>query len=300
MSQAELIPTSSPTLSPVVHLHSGRPATTSLDVARYFGKRHDHVLRDIDELLSQLPENSLQPNFGETFQAQETPIGRKQTRMFTIYRDGFMLLVMGYNGKKALAMKLAYINAFNRMEEALAEKAALPPEDAPITPADQSVLQAIVRARVEAIPADKRGKGLYPQIWSRFNNHFRLGSYKQLPQCRMADAVTYLTQMDVRAKSLPAAAPTRPHVPGAEERYLRFLEHLEETRKMISEHAGALSYEAAQLLPRERLLREGQFANACGILAHWITEEITSPLPRGRGGLLRGDNDSPLRLMMLL
>lgn len=295
MSQAELIPTSSPTFSPVVHLHSGRPATTSLDVARYFGKRHDNVLRDVDELLSQLPENSLQLNFEETFQAQETPIGRKQTRMFTIYRDGFMLLVMGYNGKKALAMKLAYIDAFNRMEAALAEKAALPPEDAPITPADQSVLQAIVRARVEAIPADQRGKGLYPQIWSRFNNHFRLGSYKQLPQCRMADAVTYLTQMDVRAKALPAAAPTRPRAAGDEERYLRFLERLEKTRRLINEHSSELCLEAARLLPKE-LLQKKQFGNALGWLIRWIMEEITSPTPRG--GLLRDDNDSPLYILM--
>lgn len=292
MSQAELIPTSSPTFSPVVHLHSGRPATTSLDVARYFGKRHDHVLRDIDELLSQLPENSLQPNFGETFQAQETPIGRKQTRMFTIYRDGFMLLVMGYNGKKALAMKLAYIDAFNRMEAALAEKAALPPEDAPITPADQSVLQAIVRAKVEAIPADQRGKGLYPQIWSRFNNHFRLGSYKQLPQCRMADAVTYLINMDVRAKALPPATD--------EERYLRFLERLEERRKLISKNVGELAYEALTLLPMQKIAEKEQVANVCGLLSRWIAEEITSPLPRGRGGLERRDKDSPLWLMMTL
>ena len=297
MSQAELPITESFPLSPSVSLHSGRPATTSLDVARYFGKRHTDVLRDIGNISGNCPEEFSQRNFASAEYLDEQG---KPRPMFTIYRDGFMLLVMGYNGKKALAMKLAYIDAFNRMEAALAEKAALPPEDAPITPADQSVLQAIVRARVEAIPADQRGKGLYPQIWSRFNNHFRLGSYKQLPQCRMADAVTYLTKMDVRAKSLPAAAPTRPHVPGAEERYLRFLEHLEETRKMISEHTGALSYEAAQLLPRERLLQKGQFANACGILANWITQEITSPLPRGRGGLERDDNSSPLRLMMLL
>lgn len=297
MSQAQLPITESFPLSPSVSLHSGRPATTSLDVARYFGKRHTDVLRDIGNISGNCPEEFSQRNFASAEYLDEQG---KPRPMFTIYRDGFMLLVMGYNGKKALAMKLAYINAFNRMEEALAEKAALPPEDAPITPADQSVLQAIVRARVEAIPADQRGKGLYPQIWSRFNNHFRLGSYKQLPQCRMADAVTYLINMDVRAKSLPAAAPMRPHVPGAEERYLRFLEHLEETRKMISEHTGALSYEAAQLLPRERLLQKGQFANACGLLANWITEEITSPLPRGRGGLERDDNSSPLRLMMLL
>ena len=115
MSQATLLP--SEHFSPSVSLYSGRPATTSLEVANFFGKRHDNVLRDVDALLSQLPENSLQLNFEETYQEQETPLGVKQVRMFILYRDGFMLLVMGYTGKKALAMKLAYIEAFNRMEE---------------------------------------------------------------------------------------------------------------------------------------------------------------------------------------
>ena len=219
-----------------------------------------------------------------------------QTRIFSL--RGCHLLAMFARTPVAKDFRKWVLDVLDKYNAE--QQAALPPEDAPITPADQSVLQAIVRAKVEAIPADQRGKGLYPQIWSRFNNHFRLGSYKQLPQCRMADAVTYLTKMDVRAKSLPAAAPTRPHVPGAEERYLRFLGQLEETRKMISEHTGALSYEAAQLLPRERLLQKGQFANAVEMLGRWISEEITSPLPRGRGGLERDDNSSPLKLLMLL
>lgn len=80
--------------------------------------------------------------------------------------------------------------------------------DAPITPADQSTLQAIVKAKVEALPRDRRG-GLYPQIWSRFNNHFRLARYCQLPQSRMSEAITYLTQLDVaeNGRALPASAP---------------------------------------------------------------------------------------------
>ena len=51
--------------------------------------------------------------------------------MYIIKKDGFMLLVMGYTGKKALALKLAYIEAFNRMEAELARRnrPALP--DAP-------------------------------------------------------------------------------------------------------------------------------------------------------------------------
>ncbi|MDY4673133.1 MAG: ORF6C domain-containing protein, partial [Desulfovibrio sp.] len=74
--------------------------------------------------------------------------------------------------------------------------------EAAITPDQQCTLQAIVRARVEGIPAERRSKGLYPQIWSCFNNHFRLGSYKQLPQYRMSEAVAYLTRMEI-APALP-------------------------------------------------------------------------------------------------
>lgn len=85
-----------------------------------------------------------------------------------------------------------------------------------------------------------------------------------------------------------------------EERYQRFMERLEETRQLIAKQVSDLNYEAAQMLPRERLLQEKQFANACGILVRWITEEITSPMPRGRGGLERDDNSTPLRLMMML
>lgn len=95
-------------------------------------------------------------------------------------------------------------------------------------------------------------------------------------------------------------APARSHVAGAEERYLRFLEHLEERRKLISEHVGDLAYEALKLLPIQRIAEKEQVANVCVILSKWIAEEITSPMPRGRDGLERRDKDSPLWLMMTL
>ncbi|MBE6441542.1 MAG: hypothetical protein E7022_04300, partial [Desulfovibrio desulfuricans] len=83
------------------------------------------------------------------------------------------------------------------------QPAALPDS---ITPDQQCTLRALVKARIEAIPEAERPKGLHPQIWSRFNNHFRLARYCQLPQCRMSEAVAYLTQMELTpAKALPAA-----------------------------------------------------------------------------------------------
>lgn len=62
-------------------------------------------------------------NFEETSRTIPGPNNsERQETYFILYRDGFMLLVMGYTGKKALAMKLAYIEAFNRMEEELARQ----------------------------------------------------------------------------------------------------------------------------------------------------------------------------------
>lgn len=104
---------------PSVSLHNGRPATTSLEVASFFGKRHTDVLRDINNLLPNCPEKFSRRNFALASYLDEQA---KNRPMYIIYRDGFMLLVMGYTGKKALAIKLAYIEAFNAMEEELARR----------------------------------------------------------------------------------------------------------------------------------------------------------------------------------
>lgn len=108
---------------PSVSLIDGRPATTSLAIAEHFGKRHDHVIRSIKDLIANCPENFTAPNFGVSEYTDET--GRKLP-MFNVFFDGFILLVMGYTGKKALNMKLAYIAAFNAMREKLEGKKPAP------------------------------------------------------------------------------------------------------------------------------------------------------------------------------
>ena len=115
MSQALLLSDPIPSVS----LHDGRPATTSLEVARFFGKQHQHVIRDITGLTDNCPESFSASNFGRASYLDEQA---KNRPMYIIHRDGFMLLVMGYTGKKALALKLAYIEAFNHMEAEIAKR----------------------------------------------------------------------------------------------------------------------------------------------------------------------------------
>lgn len=184
MSQATLLP--SEPFSPSVSLHSGRPATTSLDVAQFFGKRHDHVMRSVRDLMDNCPEKFTAPNFGVSEYTDET--GRSLP-MFILYRDGFMLLVMGYTGKKALAMKLAYIEAFNRMEEELARQKEAArnitqdivdfPGSLSITPssvADRKPLRALVGswAKLSNAPFDA--------CWNQLKAAFNLANIKELPQ----------------------------------------------------------------------------------------------------------------------
>lgn len=101
MSQSTLISMPSPTVA----LYEDRPATTSLEVAKFFGKRHNDVLRDIRNISDVTPQDFRLRNFAQTSYSNEQ--GAEQP-LFLLFRDGFMLLVMGYTGKKAMQIKITY------------------------------------------------------------------------------------------------------------------------------------------------------------------------------------------------
>lgn len=97
---------------------NGTPMTTSLLVAEAFGKKHCHVLRDIENL--DCSDEFTESNFGCCMKTRELANGvKKQDRYYNITRDGFTFLAMGYTGKKAAEFKEKYIAAFNAMEQKL-------------------------------------------------------------------------------------------------------------------------------------------------------------------------------------
>jgi Rha family phage regulatory protein len=105
-----------------VTTHNQRVVTTSMWVAKVFGKSHKNVLRDIQKLLDHrlkseaMIDNFLHRHF-QPMMYQDTAgkgASREQSG-FYMDKDGFTLLVMGYSGPKALLFKVAYINQFNDM-----------------------------------------------------------------------------------------------------------------------------------------------------------------------------------------
>lgn len=105
-------------LLPMITERDGIPVTTSRAVAEQFGKQHKNVIRDIETLVSQLKIEPATANFAELnfIQIDQPDAQGKPRPAYLLTRDGFTLLAMGFTGAKAVQFKVAYINAFNRME----------------------------------------------------------------------------------------------------------------------------------------------------------------------------------------
>lgn len=109
----------------VEFLDETRPAVLSTEVALRFQKKHQHILRDIDRIHSQVPKIFFETNFGQSF--REVSTGNGTVRKFPVYlltRDAFSLLVMGFTGSAAVRWKLKYIEVFNSLEAAVLENRA--------------------------------------------------------------------------------------------------------------------------------------------------------------------------------
>lgn len=97
----------------VLTMVNGEVTTTTLQVAEVFGKEHKNVLSVINEYLA--VGNQAAKLFTECSYENRG----KQYPMYTMNRDGWSLLVMGFTGSMALQWKLKYIAAFNAMEKEL-------------------------------------------------------------------------------------------------------------------------------------------------------------------------------------
>lgn len=104
-----------------VQINHSEPVTTSEFVAKAFGKAHKHILAKIEEICTQVPDSFGERNFALLEKEVKSNLGNGtyKTNLYELTKDGFMLLVMGFTGKNAMSIKIAYINAFNAIAEKL-------------------------------------------------------------------------------------------------------------------------------------------------------------------------------------
>lgn len=134
----------------VIKSSKGNPVTTSLIVAEVFEKNHKDVLESISNLVA---ENSAAKYFYKSYFNNRG----KQYPMYVMNRDGFSLLVMGFTGEKALKFKIAFIEAFNAMENQL-KYFTLPDFNDPVISA-----RAWADEREKNVIADSRIRQLEPK-----------------------------------------------------------------------------------------------------------------------------------------
>lgn len=103
----------------LVSIENEVPKTTSLVVAKFFGKRHANVIKAINNL--DCSEGFAKLHYELCFKNNSLQNGKPQP-YYEMTKDGLIFLVMGFTGKQAAKLKEAYINEFNRMSEILSQR----------------------------------------------------------------------------------------------------------------------------------------------------------------------------------
>lgn len=171
---------------PTVQITDGHATTLSTQVADYFGKRHDAVLRDIRCLVKKCPELNLH-NFVEV----DYKTNKGQTyKAYRMDRKGFVLLAMGFTGEPALKFKIAYIDAFDEMEAKL--RGDNLSQGNTLTPEQQYELKEAVKSRA------KKSATNYQTIYRAIYARYKIARYEQLPQAKLEDCLNFIKTLDLR------------------------------------------------------------------------------------------------------
>jgi Rha family phage regulatory protein len=187
-----------PEICPHVTVIDGTIKTNSLKVAEHFGKRHDTVLRAIQNI--ECSSDFRFRNFAEASYEVDQPNGGKASYvMIEMTRDGFTFLAMGFTGKKAAQWKEAYINAFNAMEQQLLATATTdpqsPPPQQPTLATKQQRRPVVDLVRLLVSTARARGVELdYRTCHILLNAKLGVSHIDELPAEKLPDAIHLVTE----------------------------------------------------------------------------------------------------------
>nr|DAQ05392.1 MAG TPA: regulatory protein [Caudoviricetes sp.] len=162
---------------------SNQPLTNSKLVAEVFGKNHKDVMKAIRNLTEGSAQNcAVLEMFSESTYLNEQ---NKEQPMFIMNQDGFTLLAMGFNGKKAMEFKLKYIEAFNAMKRQIEQSNPSVPQNY------LEALKSLVKAEEEKQQLALENKKQQEQIVTISKANMELGSKitEMLPKVSYYDRI---------------------------------------------------------------------------------------------------------------
>jgi len=206
----------------LVFVKGNEVVTDSLTIAEMFGKRHDHVLRDIKSQIELAGEEFSSPNFGESkYEARG-----KEYPKYDLTEEAFTLVVFSYNTKEAVQTKIKFIQEFKRLKEELRKPKVLTDreqrvealkltleheeklveydgrlskleDNVRIDSFEQNALQKQIKKRVYKVfeTANPNGldlKKLFPCIHRNFRDAFGVPTYRDLRKLDYEEAISWV------------------------------------------------------------------------------------------------------------
>lgn len=191
-----------------VQIQATQPVTTSEFVAQAFGKEHKNLLARIEQISKEIKASFFELNFKPKAKQVKTGFGYRETKSYDLTKDGFMLLVMGFTGKRAMAVKIAYIEAFNTMSEKIRQLGGCG------TVADTLTPTQIRRVSEAVADLSRISLETTQSVYARLHRRFAVAQTAHIRAADYAEAMRFLGFPDT-APVAPAAPEHGPAIDGA-------------------------------------------------------------------------------------
>ena len=229
------------TFSPVTR--DNQPWFKSSEIARALGyAREDTLSRLYDRNADEFTENMTQ-----VVENLDTVNLTVRVRIFSL--RGCHLLAMFARTPVAKAFRRWVLDVIEQYGDRVPVAHPVTLNDAPISPEQRAELKLIVDSKAGMVPKAVQRRA-YKEIWTRFNRHFHIAEYKQLPCSRMDEARDFLLSMQINAgkiETLPQAALPSPRKIHDEVPYLDFVDEMNRAHMQVQEIQQHLSLKAIKL-----------------------------------------------------
>lgn len=198
------------TFSPVTR--DNQPWFKSSELARALGYKREDILsklyrKNADEFTSDMTQ--VVENIAEHRNGVHGNLSDGRVRIFSL--RGCHLLAMFARTPVAKAFRRWVLDVIEQYGDRVPVTDPVTLNDELISASERAELKLIVDAKLSTYPAAVQGKAR-AEIWAKFNRHFRIAEYKQLPSRLMPEAREFLLSVRVRAiNAIPTAESAIPY-----------------------------------------------------------------------------------------
>ena len=182
----------------------GQPWVTSRQLAQALGYKDENSVRKIYER----NKDEFSPMMTATV---NMTVGLTEVIVRIFSMRGCHLIGMFARTPVAKAFRKWVLDVIEQYGDRVPVAEPVTLNDELISAAERAELKLIVDAKLSTYPAAVQGKAR-AEIWAKFNRHFRIAEYKQLPTRLMPEAREFLLSVRVRAiNAIPTAESAIPY-----------------------------------------------------------------------------------------